>query len=36
MSFHSWANKDWKPGKNVYYSGPYWDDLEHRNSSMVS
>jgi len=22
------ANKDWKPGKNVYYSGPYWDDLE--------
>jgi CDP-6-deoxy-D-xylo-4-hexulose-3-dehydrase len=22
------ANKDWKPGNNVYYSGPYWDDLE--------
>ena len=22
------ANKDWKPGKAVYYSGPYWDDLE--------
>ena len=22
------ANKDWKPGKSVYYSGPYWDDLE--------
>ena len=21
-------NKDWKPGKSVYYSGPYWDDLE--------
>lgn len=22
------ANKDWKPGKPVYYSGPYWNDLE--------
>ena len=22
------ANKDWKPGNNVYYSGPYWNDLE--------
>jgi CDP-6-deoxy-D-xylo-4-hexulose-3-dehydrase len=22
------ANKDWKPGKSIYYSGPYWDDLE--------
>ena len=22
------ANKDWKPGNPVYYSGPYWDDLE--------
>ena len=20
--------RDWKPGKSVYYSGPYWDDLE--------
>ena len=19
------ANKDWEPGKPVYYSGPYWD-----------
>ena len=19
------ANKDWKPGNNIYYSGPYWD-----------
>ena len=24
------ANKDWKPGNNVYYSGPYWDELEAR------
>jgi CDP-6-deoxy-D-xylo-4-hexulose-3-dehydrase len=24
------ANKDWKPGNNVYYSGPYWNDLEAR------
>ena len=22
------ANKDWKEGKPVYYSGPYWDDHE--------
>ena len=22
------ANKDWRPGKPVYYSGPYWNDLE--------
>jgi len=22
------ANKDWEEGKPVYYSGPYWDDLE--------
>jgi len=22
------ANKDWEPGKPVYYSGPYWDDKE--------
>ena len=22
------ANKDWEPGKPVYYSGPYWDDRE--------
>ena len=22
------ANKDWKPGKPVYYSGPYWDNKE--------
>ena len=22
------ANKDWKPGKPVYYSGPYWDNQE--------
>ena len=21
-------NKDWKPGKNIYYSGPYWDEQE--------
>jgi len=20
------ANKDWEPGKPVYYSGPYWDN----------
>ena len=24
------ANKDWVEGKPVYYSGPYWDDLEAR------
>ena len=24
------ANKNWKEGNNVYYSGPYWDDLEAR------
>ena len=24
------ANKDWKEGKPVYYSGPYWDDHEAR------
>lgn len=24
------ANKDWKEGKPVFYSGPYWDDLEAR------
>ena len=22
------ANKDWKPGSPVYYSGPYWDNEE--------
>ena len=22
------ANKDWKPGNNIYYSGPYWDEQE--------
>tara|TARA_B100000927_G_scaffold56206_1_gene43052 strand:+ start:841 stop:2139 length:1299 start_codon:yes stop_codon:yes gene_type:complete len=22
------ANKSWKPGGNIYYSGPYWDDQE--------
>ena len=22
------ANKDWEPGKPVYYSGPYWDNKE--------
>ena len=22
------ANKDWKPGGNIYYSGPYWDEQE--------
>ena len=22
------ANKDWEPGKPVYYSGPYWDNEE--------
>ena len=22
------ANKDWKPGKPIYYSGPYWDEQE--------
>ena len=22
------ANKDWKPGKNIFYSGPYWDEQE--------
>ena len=22
------ANKNWKPGKPVYYSGPYWDNKE--------
>ena len=22
------ANKDWEPGKPIYYSGPYWDDKE--------
>ena len=22
------ANKNWEPGKPVYYSGPYWDDRE--------
>mgnify|MGYP003332827496 CR=1 FL=1 len=22
------ANKNWKPGKTVYYSGPYWDNKE--------
>ena len=22
------ANKDWTPGKSIYYSGPYWNDLE--------
>ena len=24
------ANRNWKEGNNVYYSGPYWDDLEAR------
>ena len=24
------ANKDWEEGKPVYYSGPYWDELEAR------
>jgi len=24
------ANKDWKEGKPIYYSGPYWDDSEAR------
>tara|TARA_R100000005_G_scaffold96476_2_gene83700 strand:- start:2050 stop:3339 length:1290 start_codon:yes stop_codon:yes gene_type:complete len=24
------ANKNWKEGKPVFYSGPYWDDLEAR------
>ena len=32
------ANKDWEPGKPVYYSGPYWDDKEvaaaHHNSTL--
>ena len=22
------ANKDWKPGKQIFYSGPYWDEQE--------
>ena len=22
------ANSNWKPGNNVYYSGPYWDEKE--------
>ena len=22
------ANKNWKPGDNIYYSGPYWDEQE--------
>ena len=22
------ANKNWKPGSNIYYSGPYWDEQE--------
>jgi CDP-6-deoxy-D-xylo-4-hexulose-3-dehydrase len=22
------ANGNWKPGNNVYYSGPYWDEKE--------
>ena len=22
------ANKGWKPGDNIYYSGPYWDEQE--------
>lgn len=22
------ANKNWEPGKPIYYSGPYWDDKE--------
>ena len=22
------ANKNWEPGKPVYYSGPYWDNKE--------
>ena len=22
------ANKDWEPGRPVYYSGPYWDNRE--------
>lgn len=24
------ANRNWEEGKPVYYSGPYWDDLEAR------
>ena len=26
-------NKDWKPGKNIYYSGPYWDCLLYTSPS---
>ena len=26
--FQYLPNKDWKPGKNIYYSGPYWDEQE--------
>ena len=24
------ANNNWKEGKPVFYSGPYWDELEAR------
>ena len=27
------ANKDWKPGKNIFYSGPYWDCLLYTSPS---
>ena len=32
------ANKDWKPGNPVYYSGPYWDneELEVSIKSLLS